>query len=288
MDYVKPSLSGRMLFCMDVLRVVAFCAIGGGLLLSMSPASKTASHVLEYPTPVIREEQTIIVNGVAEAWQLKWLAPPKPVCEASEISLTCPCSGFAYGEGGDLDLIRLRNGSEIDRLHITPLFEEEFSGTGRVAVVQRWPPDDDKDFSASKKSDFATVVSKRPTVQVMRFADYDHDGDPTEFYLQSEAAPCGKSFGVVIGISKSNPRLHAFGTSSAPDKPLHLQRQEWKALRDAQGPVDVLDWACRDHASETQTTLSLHWTAQGISGTRREFACTPEGKPGEPLHEEPL
>jgi hypothetical protein len=274
---------------MDPLRFAALCTVGVGLLLPANTVQKNASHLSEYPAPQVREEQSVIVNGVTETWQLRWVAPPKLVCGPNEISMstTCPCMGFAYGEGGDLDLTRLRNGSEIDRLHITPLFEEQLSHAGRAAIIQRWPTDDEKDVNSGEE-DLSRVVKKRPIVQVMHFFDYDHDGEPTEFYLQSEAAPCGKSVGVVVGISKSNPRLHAFGTFSDPDKPLHLQRREWEALRDAQGAVDVLDWACRDHASETQTTLSLRWTAQGIGGTRREFACTPESKPGELLHEEPL
>lgn len=123
---------------MDVLRFVAVCALGTGLLVLPNPVPKNATRISEYPASNTREEQTVVVNGVAETWQLKWQSPPKPVCEPSDTSLTCPCHGFAYGEGGYLDLIRLRNGFEIDRLQISPLFEEQFNGTGRVAVVQRW------------------------------------------------------------------------------------------------------------------------------------------------------
>jgi len=122
----------------------------------------------------------------------------------------------------------------------------------------------------------------------MHFADYDHDGDATEFYLQTESLPCGKSTGIVVGVSKSEPRLHVFGTSSTPSQPLYLQRQEWESLRDASGPIEVLDWACRDHASDTQTTVQLRWTAVGIEGTRRTFECTDSGNAGKLIDEDPL
>lgn len=162
----------------------------------------------EYPSPMIREEQTIVVDGAQESWRLQWAAVPKLYCGADERdgSLTGPCMGFAFGEVGDLYVLRLRDGVEVDRLRLTPLFGEH-----PAAVVQHWAADDEQDFKLSQRGDFETIVSRRPTVQVMNFADYDHDGRATEFYLQTEVAPCGKSLGVVIGLSTYNSRLHVFG-----------------------------------------------------------------------------
>jgi hypothetical protein len=270
---------------MAFLRFAALFTVAVGLLLPADPFANGGTHVLEYPTPDVREAQTMIVGGVAEQWRLKWLSPPKPACGPSDESLTCPCTGFAYGESGDLALIRLRNGTEIDRLSLTPFFED---APADKAVLERWEPDHDKDFGAAQKDDFTVAVAKRPTVQLMHLSDYDHDGQASEFYLQTEAAPCGKSVGIVVGMSRTNPRLHAFGTISHPSKPLYLHKPEWESLRDASGEVEVLDWQCRDHGSESQTTVRLGWTKDGIQGMRREFTCTPEGQAGELIHEEPL
>ena len=54
----------------------------------------------EYPSSLVREEQTVSVDGVDETWRLQWATTPKPMCGADERdgSLTCPCMGFAYGE----------------------------------------------------------------------------------------------------------------------------------------------------------------------------------------------
>jgi hypothetical protein len=85
-----------------------------------------------------------------------------------------------------LVLIRLLNGFEIDRLQLAPFFDEILADTGRVAVVQRWQPDYDNDSKAASEDDeFPALVAKRPPVQVMHFADYDHDGEQSEFYLQT-------------------------------------------------------------------------------------------------------
>jgi hypothetical protein len=191
--------------------------------------------------------------------------------------------GFAYGEAGDLYLVRLRGGSEIDRLHLTPLFLEEPN-----AVVQRWPTDHQRDFDLSEREDFSRIVSSRPVVQVMHFGDYDHDGRQAEFYLQTETLPCGKSTGVVIGVSRSNPRLHVFASASNPTEPLYLQRREWEALRGASsGPITVMDWACGDHGAETEIELQLDWSVDGVKVLRREYTCPAANEARRLIHEEP-
>jgi hypothetical protein len=271
---------------MKALQLAACCLVGIGLLTLASQPPPQRNESREYPTSLMREEQSVTVNGVKEVWQLTWINKTHEVCEPSDASLTCPCEGFAYGEGGELDLVRLRKNVEFDLLPITPLFEEQFGGEGRIAVVQRWEPDRDKDLRTSLE-DLPAVVGKRPSVQVMHFADYDHDGFQNEFYLQTEAAPCGKSVGIVIGISKTNPTLHVFGTASKPGKPLYMQKTAWEGLRDASGPIEFVHWRCGDHGSEEQTTLRLHWSTAGIDGTRLQFACN-GFEPGRLLQEEPL
>jgi hypothetical protein len=120
---------------------------------------------LEYPKPNIREEQQVVVNGVTETWRLQWKSPPHPECDASEgmaMAITSPCQGFALGESGDLDVVRLRNGSEIDRLAITPLFTETLGGV----MIRRWQPSE-QDLDHAGDPEFAAAVAKRPTVQVI-------------------------------------------------------------------------------------------------------------------------
>ena len=144
-------------------------------------------------------------------------------------------------------------------------------------------------FPTRRPEDFADVVRKRPIVQVMHFEDYDHDGGKTEFYLQTEAISCGHSDGVVIGVSKSDPRLHVFGTVSNPGKPLHLEKHEWDALRDSHShAVELVDWACLDHGADTQTELTLEWSSKGINGVRREYTCPSKGESRTLLSEEPF
>ncbi len=254
--------------------VVTVVSVGAGLLLTAFQSQTRHASSSEYPTPLIREEQKVLIGGVVETWQLRWEDTPKPVCEPGDVALTCPCMGFAYGERGDLSLVRLHNQVEVDRLKITPLFEGEFAGRGRVAIIQRWPTERN-DLDENLKGDLPAMVAKRPVVQVMHFADYDHDGQKSEFYLQITTEPCGKNVGVLIGLSAGNPRLHVFGTAAKPAEPMFMQEHEWEALRGAKGPIEVTDWTCGDHGNDKETTLRLGWTPKGLAGTRREFTCPP-------------
>lgn len=270
-----------MFIARKISRIAAVSAL---FIPSVLAQRTTINSISEYPTATVREEQHVIVNGVDEIWRLQWTTLPKPYCEPNDASLTCHCMGFAYGEGGNLFLVRLRDGAEIDKLELTSFFTE----TSGSAVVQRWPADYDTDFDNSQRAGFPILVSQRATTQVMHFADYDHDGNKTEFYLQTSVLPCGKSLGIVIGLSKNNPRLHVFGSASNPNKALYLQKREWEAVRDASGPVEVLDWACGDHVAETETRLLLHWTREGVAGVRREYTCSSNVKTHRMIHEEPL
>lgn len=241
----------------------------------------------EYPAPLVREQRRVLVNGVAETWTLKWRSRPKLACAPEQDSLMCPCMGFAYGESGDLDLIRMRDGLILDQLHITPLFDEGETNL-QGAVLQRWAPDNDRDFDAADQPDFATIVAGRPIVRIMNFKDYNHDGQSTEFYLQTFTEPCGKSSGVVIGVSKDNPVLHVFGTASDPNHPLVMQKFEFEALAKASGPVRLTDWACADHAAEETVEVEVSWSAAGIDGRRLTYSCTADVKPGELISTDPL
>jgi hypothetical protein len=177
-------------------------------LTGFAPQTPSAS-VSEYPQPDIREQQTVIINGVRETWQLKWIGETEPVCAADADS--CPCQGFGYGERGDAILTRSRNGLEIDRLRLTGLFEETFPG--QTANIQRWQPDDkDNDAAAEDESAFLKSLAKRPIAQVMHLADYDHDGLAAEFYLPTDPTLSCESNGVVIGISR-----HSFQSRTTAD-----------------------------------------------------------------------
>ncbi len=108
---------------------------------------------------------------------------------------TCPCEGFAFGEGGIVDLVRLRNGAEVDRLALAPLFTGDFSWEPGEAVLQRWPVE--KKDGTQHSAAFRVRVHARSIVRIVQLGDFDHDGKAAEFFLQTGAGPCVKQWGIV-------------------------------------------------------------------------------------------
>jgi len=230
---------------------------------------------------VVREERLVSVKGSDETWRIQWNGPPKPFCAAGGIMwYTCPCGGFAFGEAGKADLVRIQAGREIDRLPLDSLFEEPFTDSVGLAILPRWPVQG-ADFKGDLESpSLAGRVVRRKQVRILNFADYDHAGAPVEFFLQTTTAPCGKHLGVVIGVSAANPRLHVVASVDQPSKPLVLEDDAWEALRKANGPVRVTTWTCGDHGADSETEVELSTTAAGVRVRTREFACLENGTRG--------
>jgi hypothetical protein len=241
------------------------------------------SALAENPNPVVREEHKVVVDGVEEHWRLEWATPPKPACSPDEPDVwsTCPCEGFAFGERGNLVLVRKKPGGEEERFTLTQLFAGDFDAPGNVGevVLLRWDVHE-KDVDESKSSDFADRVRARPLATVMRFGDYDHDGHATEFLLQVGTLPCGKRMSVAVGVSGHNPRLHVFSTIEHPERPLVLQAWQWESLRDAKGPTKVLDWKCVDHGSDAETELELAVDENGLHAKKWTYDCDQDGHRG--------
>ncbi len=237
----------------------------------------------------VRATATFQTDAGAEIWLLEWRGPTTPVCAPDDpAAYTCPCSGFAFGEAGHLELVRERDGRTIERLPLDPLFTDGFpAGDGQAALRRHDVRDGDSERSDSDAApQLVAEVSARPESRVLDPGDYDHDGHASEFVLQVATEPCGKHMGVLIGVSRARPTLHAFGSAAHPDRSLLLQTGFWEALRSARGPIREVAWRCGDHASETQIEQEIETDAAGIRVVEREFACTDDGGRGALLHEE--
>ncbi len=235
--------------------------------------------------PVLREDDTVVIGGVTEHWKLVWQSEPSLICvpegDDAQDWYTCPCMGYAFGERGSLDLVRSKPGKSDEILHLTPLFSDSESPADGQAALQRWPVlDADNQWYDSAPDDVMDQIRKRDPVKALQFADYNHDGQATEFLLQVNVAPCGKKEMALIGVTKANPALHVFGTAEHPDKPLMLYEYVWKDLLESKGDVTRIEWSCGDHGSEEQQEMHLHTDATGIHATELTYACDKNSEKG--------
>lgn len=230
------------------------------------------------PRPVVREEVNIVIDGIQEQWRLEWAEAPVPACGLeNEDWMTCPCTGFAYGERGRLNLVRKRPGLAEEHFPLTPLFQSSSdlpipNADHAEAVLMKWEPQP-QDLDNSEQPGFFSEVKARPPVRIMRFGDYDHDGRSSEFVLQIDTLPCGKKMSVVVGVSKNNNHLHAFSPVSRPEVPLILQSRHWEMLRTAQGIIDVVQWPCGDHGYDGWEIFTLQADKGSIQATKKRYDC---------------
>lgn len=236
-----------------------------------------------------REQKAVVIDGTREAWRLQWETLPQLACgpDDLEVALSCQCSGFAYGESGRLALVRMRPGHPQERLALAPFFKGQGAPAGGgLAVLQRWRPipaaahDEDDDWHHAADFDFLARVQARGAAVIMKFGDYNHDGHASEFLLQVGLHPCGRPRMALVGVSRRNPRLHAFASAEMPEQPLLLPAESWAALLKGTKPVQVEEDSCDDPGAEAATSSTV--TIQhGVFHVRRESRPCPKTGDGE-------
>ena len=251
----------------------AAVAVLGALLLAPSQGAlaRTAGDLN------VREQRNVRVGGIAEAWQLVWLGKPAPACPPDDMegSITEPCRGLAFGEYGDLWLVRKRRGREVERMDLKLIFGRfSYPDADRLdgkAWLQR---------RAMKLSDigrsgraFVAEVGRRPITTIMKFADYDRDGHATEFLIQIGTMAGGVQIFAAVGVSARNPRLHALSSVEKPDAPLEMQYRPWRTLLTAARPTRVTTWECDDHGSAIQQDFIVSARQGSIHSREIHLRC---------------
>jgi hypothetical protein len=270
----------------------ALALIGRFTISSLAALTMVAPPLFASAVGYVREQRSVNVAGVTETWRLVWAGKPSSSCGPEDVStaITCPCSGFAYGEAGKLSLVRRRGDHEIERLDLGTYFEDEenpgWNDPPGRSYLQRWPiysGDVIREIDGDKR--LISDIKHRPESKAMAPADYDRDGWPTKFLLQVGTLPCGKEQFIAIGVSRRNPHLHALSSMAAPSRPLVLSLGAWRALLGGPGDHIVPTWRCGDHGSEEFSDVVVS-ADNGIIRVRdRTFSCTDKGERGKLLKE---
>lgn len=264
-------------------------------ILTIAAAFSTFSAQAE----TLREQHAVTVSGHQEIWRLVWTTLTVPACPAEELdtAVTCPCAGFAYGEAGTLNLVRVSNGREIDRLNLEAAFADvdalPQNAPGHAILQSRPLVDGDYERGADlptghPSNSFIASVASRPITRIMTFKDFDHDGQATEFLLQVGAGPCGHTAWLAVGLSPENPKLHVLTSQERPAERLVMPYAAWDALVKTDAPAPIQTWGCGDHGSDKETRVALHALGGRISAQRITYACDGSDEtPGKRLGQAP-
>src|SRR5262245_16917729 len=101
--------------------------LGIAVLASCAAAAAHVDSRASVDAALVREQASVAVAGGQEQWRLEWASKPSPVCAPDgDDWYTCPCTGFEFGEAGDLNLVRAKNGADVERFPLAPLFDGDF------------------------------------------------------------------------------------------------------------------------------------------------------------------
>lgn len=230
--------------------------------------------------PLLRESRKVVIAGKSEQWELVWEKKTRPICgpDDPEMAMTCPCTGFAYGEMGYLTLQRKRGGRVIDRLELNGFFSDLPASDSEGLAAMQWRPfrmgDVDGDLNSPG---LQARIRARPGPRMMQLADYDHDGVASEFLVQVSAGACGHTEYIAVGTSRARPELHALGTVHSPRLALVMAGSAWQALLESRGETRVTVWPCGDHGAEERGEMVLSARKGAISASHRRYSCPEDG-----------
>lgn len=234
------------------------------------PSGLAASTAVPAKRSNVREERDLEVDNAVERWRIEWRDTPQMVC----LRWDCACSEFMYAQRGVAELVRSRGAKEIQAFPLAGIFDTDFDRPERTkleTLLPAWPVEaGDKDVADD--ATLTELVRSRELVSLMDLHDYDHDGRATEFLLPIGGVGCAFHGRVAIGVSRTLPELHIFGTVAHPEEPLVLRERGWAVLRTSQRGTYV-DIACGDRGSDTQTEVELWTDKAGIHLIERVYSC---------------
>ena len=221
--------------------------------------------------PDIRESRTVMVDGVAETWRVRFETPSRAPAEIPDGEGSCPARFDARFDRGLAVLERVRDGVVIDR-YANPCGRHDGAECATELLIP-WH------VEAPAGSHLSPEASARlPWVTFLDVGDYDHDGRATEIAIDVGHLACGHTVSYVIGLTRESPRLHTLTWSDGERMVGESGRIGWEPVR-ANARGRAVTWGCGDHGGTAKESVRW-WPSRGRLAheeitTEMDDACHP-------------
>jgi hypothetical protein len=251
------------------LSLAIACGAAPSIVPRVAPASVDRQLLSSAP---LNLPKSAMVHGFGgeELWQIFWLEAPAAQCVRNASTAkngaeqSCGCEGFWDGEAGRAVLVRSRDQHGSELLDLGSVFadtEEEALG-GHVLFRAR---------PAANESN-ATATPAPP--DVLKLADYNHDGVAAEFVVHTANPACGHGRYLLVGLFDAKGELGAYPLSLDVPTPLALDTAEdWEQLRVA-GQLQRTFWRCFDQGATQESRIVASASAGKIRAEIVQTPCT--------------
>ncbi|MFO0608878.1 MAG: hypothetical protein U0324_37275 [Polyangiales bacterium] len=211
------------------------------------------------PSPDVRESRTVIVDGVAEEWRVRFVTPPGENPPIPEDEWNCIVGFYNRFDRGDAVLERLRDGVVIDR------FDNPCGPSGvndscapRLLIPRHVTP-----YVPGRRTLPAATTDRHPWTTWLDLADYNHDGQATELAAYVGHLACGVEVSAVIGITRERPRLHVLRWADGAAMTLAVDATWWDAVR-ASPRGEQVTIGCGNHGYDGEQRVRWGPAARGL------------------------
>lgn len=203
-------------------------------------------------SPDVSESRTVVVDGVEETWRVRFVTPSRAPEEVPSDEWGCGLLFEARFDRGRAVLERVRDGAVIDRFE-NPCGRDDGDECVRGLLVP-WGV-------GPRRAGHRTPPGRLPRATFLDLGDYDHDGRATELALDVGHLVCGHNVSVIVGLTRSQPRLHVL--SWADGEPMRMEhgRDAWEPVR-ASARGEMVTWGCGDHGASDEERLRW-WPSRG-------------------------
>jgi hypothetical protein len=211
-------------------------------------------------TPDIRESRMVMVDGVMEEWRVRFISPSGAYPSIPPDEWNCIESFYNHFDRGDAVLERLRDGVVIERIDHLPCAEGSYMPCPYSLLIPRHAVP----YPFDEASATAATLEHLPWITWLDIADYNHDGQATEFAVNVGRIACAVQVSLVVGVTRDRPRFHVLRWANGDTMSNAVDQTWWDDVRDRSRGEHV-SIACGDHGYPGEQRIRWWPTPHGLA-----------------------